>query len=71
MELSSEKVVLNEASGKPFARLNEVFVNGTVNGEQPLYSFASKPAIGLLTTLTVLVTVDEHPALFMTSKETV
>ena len=71
MELSSEKVVLNEASGKPFARLKEVFVNGTVNGEQPLYSFASNPAIGLLTTLTVLVTVDEHPALFMTSKETV
>jgi hypothetical protein len=36
MELSSEKLVLKELSGSPVDNVNEVLVNGTENGEQPL-----------------------------------
>jgi hypothetical protein len=71
VELLSEKVVLKELNGNPFARLNEVLVKGTVKGEQPLYESASIPEIGLFTTLTVCVTVDEQPTLFNTIKEMV
>ena len=71
MLLSSEKLVLNELIGNPVGVLNEVFVNATVKGEQPLFWSVDYPAIGLFTTFTCFVSVAVHPTLFKTNKEIV